>query len=130
VYESEPVGYREQPWFWNLVVRVRTALDPSALLAATQAIETRVGRRPTFPQGPRVLDIDILLMNGAAIDGPGLCVPHPRLDQRAFVLRPLLELDPDLVHPVSGRRLSETLEQGSFEVTRRLFPGTELLRGT
>lgn len=130
MYASEPVGFREQPEFWNLVVRVRTAMDPESLLRATQALEVRVGRRRTFAQGPRVLDIDILLFEGRVVDRPGLRIPHPRMTERGFVLRPLLELDPDLVQPDTGRRLSERLETGNFEATERLFPGSELLTHT
>lgn len=127
VWESEPVGFRDQPLFWNLVVRLRTTLGPAALLAAIKGIEAQAGRRATFPQGPRVLDIDILLFGREVIDVPGLRVPHPRLGMRAFVLRPLLELDPDIEHPETGHRLSERLETGTFEATRRLFPGSRLL---
>jgi 2-amino-4-hydroxy-6-hydroxymethyldihydropteridine diphosphokinase len=130
VYASEPVGYRNQPEFWNLVVRVRTDMAPESLLRETQAIEVRVGRRATFPQGPRVLDIDILLFDDRLCDRPGLRIPHPRMTERAFVLRPLLELDPDLALPGTGLRLSERLETGKFEATRRLFPGSELLPRT
>jgi 2-amino-4-hydroxy-6-hydroxymethyldihydropteridine diphosphokinase len=124
------VGYRDQPEFWNLVVRARTLLEPAELLAATRRIETRTGRRPSFPQGPRVLDIDLLLYGRRVIEQPGLSVPHPRMLERGFVLHPLLELDPDLEHPVSGRRLSERLETGNFERTERLFPGIELQAGS
>jgi 2-amino-4-hydroxy-6-hydroxymethyldihydropteridine diphosphokinase len=129
VWASEPVGYRDQPGFWNLVVRLRTPLTAPALLLMSQRIEADVGRRATFPQGPRIIDIDLLLFGEAVIDEPRLRVPHPKMLERAFVLRPLLELDPDLVHPQSGERLKERLEAGTFERTERLFPGSELLSG-
>jgi len=129
VWASEPVGYRDQPGFWNLVVRLRTRLGPAALLALTRRIEADVGRRPTFPQGPRIIDIDILLYGSMIVDEPDLQVPHPRMLERGFVLRPLLELDPDLVDPRSGERLKERLDAGTFERTDPLFPGSELLSG-
>jgi 2-amino-4-hydroxy-6-hydroxymethyldihydropteridine diphosphokinase len=127
VWASEPVGYRNQPGFWNLAIRLRTGLSATALLTATKRIEADVGRRPTFPQGPRIIDIDILLYGSMVIDEPDLQVPHPRMLKRGFVLRPLLELDPDLVDPRSGERLKERLDTGTFERTEPLFPGSELL---
>lgn len=127
VWVSEPVGFRDQPEFWNLVLRLRTSLEPEGLLTATKRLEVRIGRVPSFPQGPRVLDIDILLIDDLVIDRPGFRVPHPRMQERAFVLCPLLELEPDLVHPESGQRLSERLESGTFEWVKMLFPGTALL---
>lgn len=129
VWASEPVGYRNQPGFWNLVVRLRTGLSPTALVAATQRIEADVGRRPTFPQGPRIIDIDILLYDAIVVDEPDLHVPHLRMLERGFVLRPLLELDPDLTDPRSGERLKERLDAGTFERNQPLFPGSELLSG-
>jgi 2-amino-4-hydroxy-6-hydroxymethyldihydropteridine diphosphokinase len=129
VWASEPVGYRDQPGFWNVVVRIRTRLAPGPLLALTQRIEADVGRRPTFPQGPRIIDIDILLYDAAVIDEPHLHIPHLRLLERGFVLRPLLELDPGLTDPRTGERLKERLDSGTFERTELLFPGSELPEG-
>lgn len=128
VYESEPVGYREQPDFWNVVVRVRTALPPEALLAAMQEIEHRLGRRRSFPNAPRPIDIDLLLYGSEVHESERLIIPHPRLTERAFVLRPLLELDPELRHPVTGERLHDYLAAGGLERTELLFPGEKLLR--
>jgi 2-amino-4-hydroxy-6-hydroxymethyldihydropteridine diphosphokinase len=125
VWESEPVGPANQPDFWNLVVQGRTLLDPQALLAAIKEIERRLGRTPTWPQGPRLIDIDILLYGDAQMQD-SVEIPHPRMLQRAFVLRPLLELDAEVTHPVTGERIADRLALGSFERIRRLFPGNQL----
>lgn len=129
VYETEPVGYREQPDFWNLVVRGRTALEPFALLAAAQRIERQLGREPSFRNAPRVIDIDLLLYGDLRLVTSKLEVPHPRMLERAFVLRPLAEVEPGLRHPVTGERISERLAAvgAGLEHAQPLFPGTRLL---
>lgn len=127
VYETEPTGYAEQPDFWNLVVRVRTRFEPRELLDAVKRIEADLGRRASVRWGPRPIDIDILVYGDRLIVGPDLVVPHPRMLERAFVLRPLADIDADLVHPASGKRIADVLSSGGFERIRRLFPGHELL---
>ncbi len=98
-YETEPVGYTDQPAFLNLVVEVRTSLTPRALLRRAQEVELALGRVRTVRWGPRTADVDLLLYGRRVIREPDLVVPHPRLRERAFVLVPLYELDPDLVLP-------------------------------
>ncbi|MBI4545786.1 MAG: 2-amino-4-hydroxy-6-hydroxymethyldihydropteridine diphosphokinase [Gemmatimonadetes bacterium] len=127
VYHSEPVGYREQPDYWNLVARARTTLEPEGLLGELQRAEWQLGRQPSFPNAPRVIDIDLLLYDDRQLATPALELPHPRMLERAFVLRPLLELDPDARHPRTGERLRDALARGSFEATERLFDGSVLL---
>lgn len=128
VYRSEPVGYREQPDFWNLVVRARTELPPEALVEAAKRIEAELGREPAFRNAPRVIDIDLLFYDDLRITTPTLTVPHPRLLERGFVLRPLAELDPELRHPVTGERIADRLACAEgLERTERLFPGDRLL---
>lgn len=100
LYETEPVGLEDQPWFLNQVVRVRTGLSPLELLAVIRQVEEALGRRRLIRWGPRTIDVDMLLYGGEKIDGPDLEVPHPRMWERAFVLAPLAELAPDL--PVPG----------------------------
>ena len=96
---TKPVGYADQPDFVNAVALVETALEPRALLEALLAIEQRHGRRRTIANGPRTLDLDIILYGARVIDEPGLRVPHPRASQRPFVMEPLREVWPDAVIP-------------------------------
>lgn len=107
LHRTAPVGYADQPDFVNACAKVRTALAPRALLEALLAIEQRHGRRREIANGPRTLDLDIVLYGDAVIDEPGLKVPHPRAHERAFVLAPLLECWPEAVIP--GRGTAEAL---------------------
>jgi 2-amino-4-hydroxy-6-hydroxymethyldihydropteridine diphosphokinase len=100
VYETEPVGFLNQPCFLNIAVAVETRLPPSELLARCQDIEELHGRVRFFPGAPRVLDLDILLYDDLVIDGPSLQIPHPRMTQRRFVLEPLAQIAPEAIHPV------------------------------
>jgi len=103
LYRSTPWGYAEQPDFVNAVARVATALGARELLAELLAIEHRRGRVRTMTNGPRILDLDLLLYDDAHIDEPDLVVPHPRMHERAFVLVPLLDIDPEVEVPGKGR---------------------------
>lgn len=109
VYETEPQGYLDQPSFLNLVVRLDTSLGPVALLERLLEIERSRGRVRTVPNGPRTLDIDILLYGDRVIEQEGLTIPHPRMTERTFVLVPLLELSPAAVDPRTGRPYAESL---------------------
>lgn len=104
VWETDPVGGPPQPDFLNVVVRAEIGLSPRELLAACQRVEAALGRVRDVRWGPRTVDIDILLIDAHEIDEPGLVVPHARLHERAFVLMPLLEIEPDPVLP-DGVRL-------------------------
>jgi 2-amino-4-hydroxy-6-hydroxymethyldihydropteridine diphosphokinase len=111
LYETEPVGLEDQPWFVNAVVRIRTGLRPEALLTRLKALERALGRRPGGPRsGPRVLDLDILFYDDMTLETPDLQIPHPRLHERRFVLQPLCALAPDLVHPVLGKSARSLLQ--------------------
>jgi 2-amino-4-hydroxy-6-hydroxymethyldihydropteridine diphosphokinase len=102
--ETEPWGYAEQPAFLNGAILLETELSPRALLERLLAVEQELGRTREGPRyGPRTIDLDLLLYEGAAVDEPGLQVPHPRLHERAFALEPLLDLDPELELPGRGR---------------------------
>jgi len=103
IIETEPWGYEEQPRFLNAVAEVETALTARELLEALLAVERRLGRERTGERwGPRTIDLDLLLYGEERIDEPGLVVPHPRIDERLFVLEPLAELDPSVKIPGKG----------------------------
>jgi len=109
LYETEPVGYLGQPRFLNAVVVLDTALAPVDLLHGLLGIERDLGRMRSFPNAPRTLDLDLLMVDNVILDTPELALPHPRLHERAFVLVPLAEVAPKLVHPGSGKSLQELL---------------------
>ena len=109
LYETEPVGYARQGWFLNLCAEVETTLFPKQLLQRTQRVEREMGRRRTITNGPRVIDVDILLYGNAIIETKELQVPHPRYRERRCVLAPLAELKPSLRDPETGRSMTEML---------------------
>ena len=106
---TEPVGGPPQGWFVNAAAGGETALPPEALLEACLAVERDMGRMRTVRNGPRRIDVDILLFGAERRDGPGLVVPHPRLHERRFVLEPLAEIAPGALHPVLGLTAAELL---------------------
>jgi 2-amino-4-hydroxy-6-hydroxymethyldihydropteridine diphosphokinase len=110
VYETEPVGYLDQPPFLNAVVRVRTTQPPEEILRRLLEIEAALGRTRTFRNAPRTLDLDLLLLGEECRDLPGLTLPHPRLQERAFVLVPLAELAPEARVPGLDQTAAELLE--------------------
>jgi 2-amino-4-hydroxy-6-hydroxymethyldihydropteridine diphosphokinase len=107
VYETPPWGYAEQPSFLNQVVKARTYLDPEPLLGHLKRLEVALGRTESFRNGPRLIDIDILFYDDLVLNQPSLVIPHPRLHERGFVLLPLMDIDPDLVHPVRKQSIRE-----------------------
>jgi len=106
VYETEPVGNINQPRFLNIVCESYTRLEPTQLLTLAKGIETKLGRTGRT-NAPRPIDIDILFYGDQVIETPELVIPHPRLHERAFVLIPLAEIAPELVHPVMGKTVME-----------------------
>jgi 2-amino-4-hydroxy-6-hydroxymethyldihydropteridine diphosphokinase len=119
LYKTEPVGFAEQPQFVNAVVALETEFEPHALLYELLKIEKEFGRdrSASIPNGPRTLDLDILLVGHLEINEPGLELPHPRLTERAFVLVPLHEIAPDLQITGGGRTVEEFLQ--SLQDSRR-----------
>jgi 2-amino-4-hydroxy-6-hydroxymethyldihydropteridine diphosphokinase len=112
VYETDPVGGPPQPEYLNAVLEAQTTLSPHDLLAACMDVEQRLGRVRAERWGPRTIDVDVLTYDEEEVDEPDLVIPHPRMHERAFVLVPLLELDPDPALPgrgrISERRLAPT----------------------
>jgi 2-amino-4-hydroxy-6-hydroxymethyldihydropteridine diphosphokinase len=102
LYRSAPLGYAEQPEFINAVAQLDTGLPAERLLAELREIEARHGRSRSFPNAPRTLDLDVLLYGDAALALPGLAIPHPRMHERAFVLKPLTEISPEVTIPGRG----------------------------
>ncbi|HMB21250.1 MAG TPA: 2-amino-4-hydroxy-6-hydroxymethyldihydropteridine diphosphokinase [Anaerolineales bacterium] len=115
VYETPPWGVTDQPKFLNQVIRVKTYLQPEPLLKHLKRLEVALGRKESVPNGPRLIDLDILFYDDLVMYSAALTIPHPRLQERAFVLVPLMELDPELVHPVNRKTVREMLTACSAE---------------
>ena len=111
LYETAPWGKTDQPSFLNQAIQLETNLSPEDLLKALLKIELDLGRIRTEKYGPRTIDIDILLYGNEIIEQPQLQIPHPQLANRRFALLPLLELNPQLVHPVTGVSIKGMLDQ-------------------
>ena len=111
IYESKPVGYLDQPDFLNLVFEAETELLPLDLLDSCQTIEQELGRVRTIRFGPRTLDVDIVLYGVESIDEERLTVPHPRMQERSFVLLPLQELNPEYVVPEWNKTVNELVAE-------------------
>lgn len=107
-YETEPVG-PNQPWFINTAIKVETSFSPEGLLDRCKEVERRIGRFDTSHWGPRLVDLDLLLFGDRVLNTERLEIPHPQMEKREFVLRPLIELEPKLTHPELGTPLKELL---------------------
>jgi 2-amino-4-hydroxy-6-hydroxymethyldihydropteridine diphosphokinase len=119
IYETAPVDFLAQPDFLNIVVEADTELFPMKLLQRIQRVEREMGRKRLISKGPRTLDIDILFHGPFVVDTPELQIPHPRLRERRFVLEPLVEIAPDLRHPVTRQTVREMLAAAPNQFVRR-----------
>ncbi|WP_042353234.1 2-amino-4-hydroxy-6-hydroxymethyldihydropteridine diphosphokinase [Bacillus massiliigorillae] len=111
LYETDPVGYTNQGNFLNIVVELKTTYTAEQLLSVCQSIENTLGRKRVIRWGPRTVDLDILLFNHENIETDDLSVPHPRMHERAFVIIPLVEIEPNIQLPTSGQSFNEILER-------------------
>ena len=109
VYETPPWGYTEQEKFLNQVLKVKTYVEPVPLLKHLKRLEVALGRKASFPNGPRLIDIDILFYDDLVLESPELVIPHPHVHERGFVLLPMLDIAPDFVHPVKKQSVREML---------------------
>ena len=111
LYAAEPVGRVEQDWFLNTCAHLETGLGAAALLGVIERIESDLGRQRDIPNGPRTIDIDLLLYGGRIVETAALTVPHPRMHQRRFVLEPLAAIAPDIMHPRLHKSIADLLQE-------------------
>ena len=111
VYETPPWGYEDQPKFLNQVVKATTYLEPQPLLKHLKRLEIALGRQESFRNGPRLIDLDLLFYDDLVLNSEVLTLPHPRLHERGFVLLPLMDIAPDLVHPVTKKSVRDMVTQ-------------------
>lgn len=125
IYESEPWGYSDQPVFLNQVIKASTDLEPLVLLTFLKESEIRLGRQETFRFGPRLIDLDILFYDNLVLDSATLTIPHSRIAERAFILVPMAEIAPDLLHPVLGKTIQQLkggVDSSNVELFRSVEP--------
>lgn len=121
VYETDPVGYENQPWFLNLVLQVDTSLAPCPLLEQLLSIEEQMGRKRGEKWGSRNIDVDVLFYDDLIVDSDDLTIPHPRMHERRFVLVPLAQIAPRLFHPFLKKNVRELLENGEDNSRVKLY---------
>jgi 2-amino-4-hydroxy-6-hydroxymethyldihydropteridine diphosphokinase len=107
LYLTEPVSTIKQDWFLNRVVEIQTDIDPKKLLFTVKSIEQKLGRTKTVKNGPRTIDIDILFYGDCVLNTKNLIIPHPSIQERLFVLQPMMDINPNLIHPVFKRSIHE-----------------------
>ncbi len=121
-FRTSPVDYADQDWFVNAAVKIKTTLAPLVLLDKLVSIQQQMGRKTDAVRfGPRVLDLDILLYDDWVIRTPRLTIPHPRMHKRAFVLQPICDINPSIIHPVLGQTVADLLSHLDDE-DQRVIP--------
>lgn len=123
IYETEPVGYLNQNQFLNAVIQVSTSLSPQELLKVCLKIEEKLGRKRKIRWGPRIIDLDILLYNQENIETEDLIIPHPRMFERAFVMIPLLEIEPNLEKVISYKQIKDFHDEGGVRIWKQINGG-------
>ncbi len=111
LYRTEPVGFRDQEWFFNAAASLKSGLSPDELLRSCRRIEETLGKRVVLPKGPRTIDLDLLFIDDQIIDEPDLVIPHPEIPSRGFVLIPLSEIAPGFRHPILKKTVRELLAE-------------------
>lgn len=110
-YKTDPVDYTDQDWFINYVIKIETSLDPFEFLNRLKSIQKDAGRiRDEIRFGPRILDMDIILFDDTVIKSPTLTIPHPRMHKRRFVLKPVCDINPEIIHPVFKKNMKYLLD--------------------
>lgn len=109
-YKTDPVDYLDQDWFINYVIKIETSLNPFELLNRLKSLQKDAGRpNDAIRFGPRILDLDIILFDDAVINSENLTIPHPRMHKRRFVLKPICDIDPEIIHPVFKKNMKYLL---------------------
>ncbi len=127
LYQTEPMGFKDQSFFLNCVIEVQTNSNPEQLLLFLKSIEQKLGRINTVKNGPRIIDIDILFFDDFCIDKDDLIIPHPRLHERLFVLIPLMDVNPDVIHPLLKKTVRELFDIIQHEEMVTLYKNTWFL---
>ena len=122
IYETKPWGYADQPDFLNQVVKAKTDLEPTDLLAFLKQCEVRLGRTPTFKNGPRQVDLDLLFYDDLIFESDALTIPHPGIVKRGFVLAPMADIAPDFIHPQNGKSIKQLLAEVELSEVNKISP--------